>query len=168
DLISIEEVKVALRRVKNGKAAGYDRITPEMMKNMGEKGINVFREICQKAWNSKEIPQDWKMAMIVPAYKNGDKKRCDNYRGINLLCTALKVYEAILESRLKISTEDTLDKAQSGFMRGRSVQDHIFTLKQTIHKMKRSGRKAYFVFIDLVKAFDRVSRSKMWDILKTR
>ena len=32
------------------------------------------------------VPQDWKDAELVPLYKNGDRKRCDNYQGISLLC----------------------------------------------------------------------------------
>lgn len=168
DHISIEEINEALNRLKSGKSAGYDLIAPEMMKNMGNIGREIFRVICQKAWNEKEIPEDWRRALIVPIYKSGDKKECGNYRGITLMNTALKVYESILEQRLRAHEEKSLDEAQSGFIKGRSTQDHIFTIKQIIEKVRKNKRTAYFVFIDLVKAFDKVRRKKLWEILEKR
>lgn len=44
---------------------------------------------------------------------------CGNYRGISLLCTASKVYERILERRLRETIEPTLEESQAGFRKGR-------------------------------------------------
>lgn len=85
-----------------------------------------------------------------------------------MLSTALKVYERILEQKQNKINEPTLLEAQSGFRKGRSVQHHIFTVKQIIEKTLLSKSKTYMAFIDLEKAFDRVKRQKIWDSLITR
>ena len=33
----------------------------------------------------KEMPEEWKESIIVPADKKGDKTDCSNYRGISLM-----------------------------------------------------------------------------------
>ena len=57
---------------------------------------------------------------------------------------------------------------QSGFRKGRSTQDHIFTIKELITKTLQQGKRSYIAFIDLEKAFDRVPRNKIWISLKDR
>jgi hypothetical protein len=166
--ITLKETTEVIKALKNGKTPGHDKITAEMMKNMGQEGIELFAKVCQKAWEEGLIPIDWQVGIIVPIHKNGDIRDCNNYRGITLLSTALKTYERILENKLKRYTETTLDEAQSGFRRGRSVHDHIFTIKQLIQKALTSKSKGYFAFIDMEKAFDRVRRETIWESLTKR
>ncbi|XP_050514773.1 uncharacterized protein LOC126890015 isoform X1 [Diabrotica virgifera virgifera] len=125
DEITNEEIETAIKKLKNGKSPGHDRITPEMLKYMGLEGRKLLREICNEAWKKEEIPSDREMGVILPIHKKGDIKEYNNYRGITLLCTALKVYETVLEQKLKNIIETTLEEAQSGFRKGRGVQDHI-------------------------------------------
>lgn len=166
--ITKDEVKKAINTLKNGKAPGHDRLTTEMMKNLGEKGIELFWKICNKAWEEGKIPEDWKIGQIVPIHKKGNTRDCNNYRGLTLLSTAAKTYERILEGRLKGYVDPTLEETQSAFRKGRGVQDHIFTVKQIIEKTILSATKSYFAFIDLEKAFDRVQRKIVWSSLEKR
>jgi len=85
--ITKEEMEEAIKKVKNGKAPGYDKVTPEMVKEMGEEGKKWLLTIYNKAWKEENIPQDWEIGQIVPIHKKGDNKQCDNYRGITLLST---------------------------------------------------------------------------------
>lgn len=41
--IQKEEVMVVLQKLKFGNASGVNNITPEMMKYMGEKGLDTMR-----------------------------------------------------------------------------------------------------------------------------
>jgi hypothetical protein len=43
--------------------------------------------------------------------------------------------------------------------------EYIFTLKQLINKRVEHGLETYFLFIDLVKAFDRVPHELLWDVM---
>ena len=86
---------------------------------------------------------------------------CGKHRGIRLLEHVMKVYEKVLENRLKEFLQ--IDSRQFDFTSGRSTTDAIFIIRQMQEKY-RDKKKLYRVFIDLEKAFDRVHREViMWD-----
>jgi len=49
---------------------------------------------------------------------------------------------------------------QFGFMPGKGTTDAIFTVRQMQEKYGCKGKKLYFAFVDLDKAFDRVPRHR--------
>lgn len=81
-----------------------------------------------------------------------------------MLCAAFKLYKQILEQGRTRTGERTLSEAQSRFRKGRSVQDHIFSVKQIIEKTHLNRTTAYVAFIDMEKAFDTANRQKVRDI----
>lgn len=164
--ISQKEITDALKKLKLGKSAGHDKLTPEMLKYMGKDGEELLRDIINQAWKSGEVPADWKIAIIVPIHKKGDIKDCNNYRGISLLSVVSKLYERILESRLRDIIEPKLEQEQAGFRPGYSTQDHIFTIRQISEKLLERNRDMYVCFIDLVKAFDMILRTLIWKSLE--
>lgn len=168
EYITLQEVQEVIKELKNGKAPGKDRLTTEMFKNLGEKGLVILAKIYNKTWAKEQIPNDWKKSIIVPIFKKGDKYDCNNYRGITLISTAMKIYEQIIDRKIKPIVENTLEESQSGFRKGRSIQDHLFTVKLITERRLKQGKKLYLGFVDLERAFDRVQRTKLWDILETR
>jgi hypothetical protein len=48
------------------------------------------------ASNASNIPSDWKIAHVIPLFKNGDKSLPSNYRPISLLSCVSKVLEKII------------------------------------------------------------------------
>jgi len=81
---------------------------------------------------------------------------CGTYRGIKLLEHAMKVVERIFEHRIRQQIE--IDDMQFGFMKGKGTTDAIFMARQMQENFRVKGRKLYFGFVDLEKAFDRVPR----------
>jgi hypothetical protein len=78
--LTIEDVKKAKRNLKNNKAAGTDRIHPELIQYGGNKLLNRMYELVRQIWEKERIPEEWKETIIVPIYKRGDRDRCENYR----------------------------------------------------------------------------------------
>ena len=78
---------------------------------------------------------------------------------------AFKVYERILEKRLRGHVEPKLGEWQSGFRSGRGTADMIFTLKIIFEKSWEWNEDKYIAFLGLEKAFDRVPRQKIWDAM---
>ena len=102
------------------------------------------------------IPEDWKSSVVLPLYKGkGDPMECGSYRGIKLLEHAMKVAERIFEDRIRQQID--IDDMQLGFMIGKGTTDAIFIVRQ-MQKFRAKGKKLYFRFVDLEKAFDRVLR----------
>ena len=63
--------------------------------------------------------------MLISIYKNkGDAQCCGNYRGIKLMSHTMKVWERIIETRLRDRVE--ISKQQYGFMPGKGTTDAMF------------------------------------------
>lgn len=84
-----EEIKKALKRLKNNKAPDEDNLPAELFKHGGEK-LAAKLQLAQKVWHTEEMPKEWKNIVIYPIHKKDDKLECHNYRGISLLSTAYK------------------------------------------------------------------------------
>ena len=164
--ITMGELIKAKKKIKIGKAPGADGIYPEMIVHQGMEGDRLLLKVCQVAFKMKMVPEDWRKSIIIPIHKGGASTQCENYRGISLLSVPGKLYARILENRLRSIVEDKLLDHQSGFRPGRSVQDHIYTLRKISETTHRYNSEAHLCFVDLQKAFDSVKRDELWEALK--
>src|SRR5277367_2527837 len=55
---------------------------------------------------------------------------------------------------------------QGGFRKGRGCVDQIFALRQLVEKCGRYDKKLYAAFMDLEKAYDRIDREGLWQVLR--
>ena len=65
ECITRQEIKQALKNMKNGKAAGMDSITTELLKADIETTACVLEDLFRAVWESEEIPEDWNCGLIV-------------------------------------------------------------------------------------------------------
>ena len=54
---------------------------------------------------------------------------CYNWRGITLLSVTSKVFSTVILHRISTAIDPLIRKEQAGFRKGRSCEDHIFTLR---------------------------------------
>ena len=100
--VSREEVKNALRRMKKSKAVGPDELPVEVWKCMREMGIKFLTRLFKRLLMGERMPEQWRRSVLIPIYKNkGDAQCCGNYRGIKLMSHTMKVWERIIEARLR-------------------------------------------------------------------
>ena len=91
--------------------------------------MNFFNKLLQ----GEKISDEWKRSVLVPLYKGkGDIKECGNYRGIKLMRLSMKLWERVIEARIR--KEVTIVEQQFGFMPGRSTTDAIFCLRMLLEK----------------------------------
>lgn len=167
EMINIEEVETAIASLKNGKSPGSDLIPNEILKWGKPLLTTKLSELFTKAYRTGTIPEDWGKSIICPIYKNkGDHQMCANYRGISLMNHTAKLYEIILERRLKQHAEVKLGEWQHGFRPGKSTTDMIFAIKRMMDKHWEYAKPLYIAFLDLEKAFDRVPRDRLWEMLE--
>ena len=72
--LTTEDVKKAMRNLKNNKAAGTDAIHPELIKYGGNKLLNRMYKLVRQIWEEERIPEEWKETIIVPIHKRGDRQ----------------------------------------------------------------------------------------------
>ena len=63
-------------------------------------------------------------------------------------------------------TGGLIDDEQGGFREGRRCVDQVFTLKQISEKAREKKRKVYVGYIDLEKAYERVNRKALLQVLR--
>ena len=63
-------------------------------------------------------------------------------------------------------TGGLIDDDQGGFRAGMGCVDRIFTLKQIGEKTREKTHRVCVGFIDLEKAYDRVNRKNLWQVLR--
>ena len=164
--VTREEVEVAVRKLKNGKAPGSDEIVAELVKNGGQVMVDWLWELLREVWRTKRVPQDWKNAILIPLHKKQSRKDCNNYRGIALLSVPGKVLSLILHNRLQAVIEPQLLEAQCGFRKGRGTTDQIWVTRQIIERAAEYNTPAHLCFIDLTKAYDSVNRDALIAVLR--
>ncbi|KAK3570621.1 hypothetical protein QTP86_023816, partial [Hemibagrus guttatus] len=156
-----DEVRKALKRMKSGKAVGPDDIPVEVWKCLGEAAVEFFTSLFNRVLESERMPEEWRRSVLVPVFKNkGDVQSCSNYRGIKLMSHTMKLWERVVEARLRKVVE--ICEQQYGFMSRKSTTDAIFALRILMKKYKDGQRELHCVFVDLEKAYDRVPREELW------
>ncbi|VDP61467.1 unnamed protein product [Schistosoma mattheei] len=53
-----EEIRIAIRQIKNGKAAGPDNIPAESVKSDIEVTTKMFHLLFKNIWKEKKVPMD--------------------------------------------------------------------------------------------------------------
>ncbi|XP_022796524.1 uncharacterized protein LOC111334977 [Stylophora pistillata] len=112
---SRREISSAIRKMKDGKAAGTDNIPAEAFKADINTTTEVLHELFKSIWEDEKSPTEWKEGLIVKLSKKGNLRDCDNHRGITLLCTASKVFNRIVLERLRSAVGGRLRDQQAGF-----------------------------------------------------
>lgn len=67
--VSKEEVRKAMKRMKNGKAVGPDDIPVEAWQCLREKGLNFLASLFNEILEKEELLEEWRSVMI-PVFKN--------------------------------------------------------------------------------------------------
>ena len=81
-----------------------------------------------------------------------------SYRPISLISSIMKLFEKVIEQRLRSHLEDIgfINKDQSGFRRAKSTDEHLFRLSQSIMESFNREEHVGAAFLDVEKAFDNV------------
>ena len=106
---------------------------------------NVYEEEC--------IPNSWLKGNIIRLYTGkGQQGKCSNERGITLARNVGKVYERIINERVKEVTQ--INNAQAGGKEVSATTDGLIALTQIIQEIRGEGKTAYAIFLDVQKAYD--------------
>ena len=110
------------------------------------------------------MPEEWRDSILMPIFKNkGDIQSCSNYRGIKLISHSMKLWERVVERRLR--SELTFSEQQYGFMPGKSTTDALFALRVLMEKYREGQKELHCVSVDVQKAHDKLisHTMKLWE-----
>ena len=162
--IGQQEVRSAVRKMGRNKSLGPDQIPIEVWRCLGDEGERWLTILFNKILISAKMPKEWRLSKVIPIYKNkGDVQNCCNYRGIKLLSHTMKLWERVIETRLR--RETNVPDYQFGFMPGRSSIEAIHLIRGLMEKFREKQRDLHMAFLDLEKVYDHVHRELIWRLL---
>jgi len=116
------EVQNIINNFKDKTAVGFDKISVKLLKYIAPYIVDPLIYILNLCLEKGVFPEKFKLAIVKPLYKTGDKKNMTNYRPISMLCNFSKIFERIIKVQLItfLEVNELLSKNQFGFRPGKS------------------------------------------------
>ena len=104
------------------------------------------------------IPKGLNTSLLVPIPKKGDLTDPNNYRGISLMESILKVTCTLVYRRLTVALEEgnRLCKEQAGFRKAEEGMAQVTSLFEVCERRRAKNLPTYLMFVDFAKAYDTV------------
>ena len=100
---TLEGPSKAIDALASGKAPAGDGIPPEVIKCGKPALLEPLHKLLCLCSREGKVPQDMRNAKIITLYKNkGDRRDCNNYRGISLLSIVGKVFARVVLVNLQV------------------------------------------------------------------
>ena len=121
---------------------------------------NIIAHLYNMSITVGEYPDILGIGRVVPVFKSGDKKKCNNYRPITTLSTINKIFELLTYSRMLkfIEKFKILSNLQFGFKKATSTTNAIFRFVSDVLPSFNGKSFTIALLLDLRKAFDLVDR----------
>lgn len=163
---SPEELAAAIRTLPCQSSPGPDGIPYEWYKQflpqLGPFLLDIFNSVL--AGNSP--PLLWARTYITLIPKpDRDHTKIQNWRPITLSNTDCKIYSRLWANRLASILPRLLHKDQAGFVKGRHAADNAMSLRAVLGHAATKNVPGAIVFLDQEKAYDRIARPYLVQVL---
>ncbi|KAL1448639.1 hypothetical protein WDU94_001908 [Cyamophila willieti] len=159
---TLSELLLAVKEMKNNKAAGPDDVRTEQIKRFGPATNQWIVDLFNNIMNSMRLPKLWRKSHVIALLKPGkEPTEPKNYRPISLLCHLFKVMERMVLNRILPEIDEKLIPQQSGFRPGRSCCGQILNLTQHIEDGFERKQVSGVALVDLTAAYDTVNHKRL-------
>ena len=162
-----DEILQALKDMKPNKSPGSDGLTSAFYLKFFPLLGNTLSDIINLAYETGEMSDSQKHSYITLICKDetrADEMKC--YRPISLLNIDYKVISKAITNRLGRDLPKIIGIDQTCSVKGRSIFDNLHLIRNVMDYVDQKNLTASFICLDQEKAFDRVSRSYMFDTLR--
>jgi Reverse transcriptase (RNA-dependent DNA polymerase) len=157
--VDTSSVRFALERM-NCSAAGPDGLPGMFYKKLGYWLTEPLTVIFQQSIYQCTIPDDWRVAKVIPLYKGKGERTCpSSYRPISLTAVACKILERLVVDQMSdyLSSYSLLYREQHGFMQHKSTITNLLRCDTIISNHLNNRDSCDIIAIDFSRAFDKVS-----------
>ena len=137
-IFSQQEMSVAIKKMKENKAADESGVIAEYLKALEVKEVEKLRGLMNGILNGADIPKEWKERRVKLLHKGGRTDELKNYQPIAIINITCKLCILMVRERIDKWTEDSgmLDEIQGGFMRWRRTEEKTFMLERLTEMVK--------------------------------
>ena len=161
---TLEEIGSAIRKLKNNKSAGCDKLRAEHLKaapiEIHKEIVALLNNICETG----EIPKEIKLGLLAPLPKPGKEKGpAKNLRPVILLSILRKIIAICLINRVSDKIfNNIIPIHQCAYRPGRSATELTFSFKMLAEKAITSeDYTIHLLLLDMSKAFDTIDRANL-------
>ena len=155
-----DEVEELCRGLDAGKAAGWDGVSPRVVKGVARELAGSLSRLFNCCMREGHYPACFKVARVVPIFKGKGEDPTDfaGYRPVSVLPVLSQLFERVLQARLTgfLEKHGILAAGQYGFRSGHSTAMAVLDMVERVRGAWGRRNAALGVFIDLKKAFDTV------------
>ncbi|XP_037958836.1 uncharacterized protein LOC119688228 [Teleopsis dalmanni] len=132
--IMVGEILQVLKKAKDGKAPGLDRIPYEFYKNANTEFLEQLAKAYNQMYDSGRADSSSEPSIIFPIHKKGDSSVITNYRGVAFMNTKAKILMGVLNERLSswVENNNIMSEYQAGFRKNYSTVDNLYNLTSII------------------------------------
>ena len=133
-LISEAYVANALLTLEVSKSTGIDSISAKMLKHTACSIAPSLTKLFNLSVSAGCLPEDWKVARIVPIPKADEMSSPTNYRPISILPILSKVLEQHISGQIMSHLESVspISSNQWGFLPGRSTTSALLSITNVL------------------------------------
>ena len=96
-----EEIVDVINNLDSNKSQGPDGIPVRLLKETAMQIAQSLRVLFNKSLNIGVLPDEWKLANVVPVHKHGEKSYVEHYRPISYLSIISKAVERCVFNNIK-------------------------------------------------------------------
>ena len=165
-----DEIKAAVRKLKNNKSPGKDGITSELIKHAPDEILTKIAEIYNTIAETGEHPNEITHGLLRALQKPGKPKGpLSNLRPIILLSILRKILAICLMKRIGPRIDQEIPINQAAYRKNRSTTEHVLGTKLIIERTITSKNEiVYLILLDMSKAFDSVHRATLIEDLRNK
>ena len=158
DNVDVNELLFLIDSLKCGKSCGFDGISPQLIKDNKYLLCEPLAYLFNLSLASGIVPDNLKIAKVIPIYKKGKESTTSNYRPISLLSIFNKLLKKLVYKRLYafLLRNNVLYEYQFGFRKNHSTSMALLEVVDSCYKHLDDSNKVVGVYFDLQKAFDTV------------
>ena len=156
--ITTEEIKTICNKIRK-TCPVENEIKKILLTHLSVSAITRFAEICTATLSAGYFPSPWKKSIIKLIPKAGKPQhQPSNYGPISLLEVQGKIFERIINNRLKSHLEENnkYNNHQFGFRQGRGTDMALAITTEQISHYKSDKGQCQLVLRNISKAFDKV------------
>ena len=159
--ISPQDILTASLKMKNKTSRTPEGIPSMFIKNVIMLLLQPLCFIFNQTLLLSSVPKQWKVALVIPVFKKGDRKNPSNYRPISLTSSFCRLFESVICVKIlnHLLSNSLLSPHQFGFIPNRSPCSQLLTCLDRWMSDLMMKRTTSVVYTDITKAFDSVSHS---------
>ncbi len=159
--VSEEEIYKAVDLLQPKRSYDCNDVSMFFLKKCIPTFMHQLKYIISLSFNTGQVPDQLKIAKVIPIFKSGDPRILNNYRPISLLNNFSKIFEKVMYLRLTnfLEVNNLISNSQYGFRQNHSTIHPLIQLSNFISKSFNEKKHVLGIFCDLSKAFDTVDHS---------